>query len=340
MNYIVRGLVDLKYAIITGIPIYILFFLLMYALKKRKGVSWRCVPEMVFCIYSILLIKLVGIFSLHFNFDGIMSYSLLPFIGSSFLPILLNFALFIPLGFLLPIVFISCKWDWKKILCVGALTSLIIELLQMLGGRYAEIDDLLINTLGTFTGYVLYVCIQSFRRNKKMAFRTLSALAAALIICFSGIYFVGDHSGPTLDGFSAVENNISEIRIYYKGESQVIETDSELYHNFSSQISNCGGHLLETKNDADVEAMNNTDCFIEILFAQPQNISFGNAEGFSISNADRVMYNSNKNILYWGNSYYQYHVDYTELSSEIEEHKADILAQYEELQKMILQYFE
>lgn len=69
-------------------------------------------------------------------------------------------------------------------------------------------------------------------------------------------------------------------------------------------------------------------------------ISFGNAEGFSISNADRVMYNSNKNILYWGNSYYQYHVDYTELSSEIEEHKGDILAQYEELQKMILQYFE
>lgn len=52
------------------------------------------------------------------------------------------------------------------------------------------------------------------------------------------------------------------------------------------------------------------------------------------------MYNSTTNILYWGCSDYQYYVDYMKLDVELEEHKADILAQYQGLQEMIIQYFE
>lgn len=340
MNYIVRGLADLKNAIMIGIPIYVVFYLLMYALKKRNGVSWKCIPELVLCIYGVLLLKLVGIFSLHFSMDGIKSYNLVPFIGSSFIPVLLNFLLFLPYGFLLPLVFTSCKWNWKKSLCIGATTSLIIELLQMFGGRYAEIDDLLINTLGAVTGYFIYVCMLNFRKNKKKTLCLFVMLTIILVVCFSGIYYVGDNSERLPDGFSAVENNISEIRIYYKGENRVIQIESDIYNAFSMQISNCGGHLLETNSVLDNEIMNDTDCFIEILFETPQNISFYNAENFIISNADRVAYNANKNILYWGYSYYQYLVDYTKFDSELQEHKADILAQYQVLQEMIVQCFE
>ena len=105
-------------------------------------------------------------------------------------------------------------------------------------------------------------------------------------------------------------------------------------------MSNCGGHLLEVRSSLDGEVMNDTDCFIEIRFDNPQTISFHNAEDFSISNADRVMYNSTTNILYWGCSDYQYYVDYMKLDVELEAHKADILAQYQGLQEMIIQYFE
>ncbi len=35
MNYIVRGLADLKYAIMISIPIYVVWYLLMFALKKK-----------------------------------------------------------------------------------------------------------------------------------------------------------------------------------------------------------------------------------------------------------------------------------------------------------------
>ena len=58
-------------------------------------------PELLFCIYAILLIKIVGIFSLHFSFTGAMNYNIVPFVGRSFVPVLMNFVLFVPYGFLL-----------------------------------------------------------------------------------------------------------------------------------------------------------------------------------------------------------------------------------------------
>ena len=287
-----------------------------------------------------MLIKSVGVFSLQFSFDGIMNYNLIPFVGSSFVPVLLNFILFVPYGILLPLVFTSCKWNWKKILCVGALTSLTIEVLQMFGGRYAEIDDFLVNTLGTFAGYFLYECLRNFRDNAKKKIFCLCTLVVALAVCFSGIYLIGDNSQQIPDGFSAAEDNISEIRIYYKGESRVVSVSSDVYNHFNSQISNCGGHLLEVKNDLDSEVMNDTDCFIEIFFQEPQTISFENVEDFLISDANKVIYNADKNILYWGYSEYKYYVDYAKLDVQLEEHRADILTQYQELKEIIIQCFE
>lgn len=98
--------------------------------------------------------------------------------------------------------------------------------------------------------------------------------------------------------------------------------------------------MLKIESNPEREVMNDTDCFIEVVFMQPQDIFFENAEDFSISNADKVMYNCNKNILYWGNSHYQYYVDFMELDGELEDYRADISAEYQELQKMVLHYFE
>ena len=231
MNYIMRGFVDLKYSVVIGAVLYAFLFLLLYALKKRKKLSLKYIAELALCIYGVFLMRLVGIFSLQFSLNGIMSYNLIPFVGSSFVPVLLNFLLFVPYGFLLPLVFTSCRWNWKKILCVGALTSLTVEILQMFGGRYAEIDDFLINTFGTLAGYLFYTCLRNFRENRKKAVCSFIALAVSLGICFSGIYFVGDHSEQLPEGFSAVQDNISELRIYYKGENQTVSINSDIYNN-------------------------------------------------------------------------------------------------------------
>ena len=52
-----------------------------------------------------------------------------------------------------------------KVTVTCCLTSLAIELLQLFGGRYAELEDLLVNTLGGFSGCVVYTCITEAKGN-------------------------------------------------------------------------------------------------------------------------------------------------------------------------------
>ena len=216
-------------------------------------------------------------------------------------------------------------------MCVGALTSLIIEILQMFGGRYAEIDDFLINTFGAISGYIIYVCVHELKKNRKKSVAYFISLCIASIIVFVGIYVVGDNKRQLPDGLYAVESNIAEINVYSGGEKRKVEVDSEVYHDFAIQIHNCGGHVLELRSIAENEIWNDNDCFIEIIYNSPQTIVFENSADFSISNADRILYNADQNILYWGNSYYQNCVDYTELSDELQEHRNEILEGYERL---------
>lgn len=68
---------------------------------------------------------------------------------------LLNIILLIPFGFLVPLI-------WKKlnrpsvIIVFGFLFSLLIESSQLLNNRSSDIDDLILNTLGAFIGFVIF----------------------------------------------------------------------------------------------------------------------------------------------------------------------------------------
>ena len=118
---ILRAVSGIYIDIIRGTPttvqlliIYIVIFVLLYLFKKRRTISWNYMFEGIFCIYCVTLLNLTGIFTLSYSLNGPFNYNLLPFIGSSIVPILLNFALFCPLGFLLPLVFRSCRGNWKR----------------------------------------------------------------------------------------------------------------------------------------------------------------------------------------------------------------------------------
>lgn len=64
-----------------------------------------------------------------------------------------NLVLFFPIGFLLPLVSERFK-KLKSALVMGALISLMIEIIQYIIGRSADIDDLILNTLGFLCGYI------------------------------------------------------------------------------------------------------------------------------------------------------------------------------------------
>ena len=228
MNYMIKGIQALKESFFLGIIIYIVIFVLLYLFKKRRTISWNYMFEGIFCIYCVTLLNLTGIFTLSYSLNGPFNYNLLPFIGSSIVPILLNFALFFPLGFLLPLIFRSCRGNWKKVAIISGLISFLIELLQLFGGRYAEMEDFLINTLGGFSGYIVCTAICERKTNRRKAVVSIVTLCLTLALCLIGIYAVGDNEKQLPDGLSAVENSIAEINVYSEGEERSISIDSYL----------------------------------------------------------------------------------------------------------------
>jgi len=107
----------------------------------------------------------VGIPSIRNVIDGnyLMNISLIPFIEFSYMSrrsvwynIIGNLLLFIPLGILLPCLSPRYKNIFRAV-AFGAVTSLLIECSQLFTlYRVTDIDDLIVNVIGTLVGYLLY----------------------------------------------------------------------------------------------------------------------------------------------------------------------------------------
>lgn len=69
-----------------------------------------------------------------------------------------NIILFMPIGFLLPLLFKKMEFFLYPIL-VGLGISLFIETMQLPQSRSSDVDDLWLNTLGAFLGYLCYFFI-------------------------------------------------------------------------------------------------------------------------------------------------------------------------------------
>jgi glycopeptide antibiotics resistance protein len=72
-----------------------------------------------------------------------------------------NLVLLLPLGVFLPMLWSKFRY-FKKTVLVGVTVSLSIELVQLalsflgLSGRIADIDDLILNSIGVLIGYFIY----------------------------------------------------------------------------------------------------------------------------------------------------------------------------------------
>ena len=74
--------------------------------------------------------------------------------------------MFIPVGVVWPYVFKELDKPWKAVLA-GVAFSLVIEILQLpFYDRVSDIDDLILNSLGYFTGYGIYLLIK--KQNKQL----------------------------------------------------------------------------------------------------------------------------------------------------------------------------
>ena len=76
-----------------------------------------------------------------------------------------NVFMFVPYGFLLPVVFKKMQSFGKTFLIVF-LSSFLIEFVQYFIGRSCDVDDLIMNTIGGCIGYGVFFFCNSLKRDK------------------------------------------------------------------------------------------------------------------------------------------------------------------------------
>lgn len=77
-----------------------------------------------------------------------------------------NVVAFVPFGLFLPLLLRDLRYFWKTVL-LGFEFSLLVEIMQLFGkvGSF-DVDDILLNTLGTACGYVSFLILFALRRKR------------------------------------------------------------------------------------------------------------------------------------------------------------------------------
>lgn len=106
----------------------------------------------------------------------------------------LNIALFVPLGLLVPLLSPKRLPLWKVAL-LGLAVSLVIELSQLINLRATDVDDLIMNTFGAIVGCVIYHCLPARWRSKARRQAVSGVVIGCLIAAFAGRFFLFNELG-------------------------------------------------------------------------------------------------------------------------------------------------
>lgn len=143
--------------IVLSVISYILFIIInRIKLKQKINIKQEFII-ILFIIYLLILFNIVTTQILNYNdnnmklFKEITRYK----IGSNlfFKNVIGNILLFIPFGLFLAYFY---KAKCFFILIVTIIYSSLIETFQLLIGRVFDIDDIILNVIGSLVGYLLY----------------------------------------------------------------------------------------------------------------------------------------------------------------------------------------
>lgn len=150
----------------TGVAFGLLFLfclgtVVLLAVLGRRGLKWTAA---LLLVEYIILILVLAVFArpvqaerMH-DFALFWSYRVIPKDELMLPQIIMNVAVFIPVGVLLGCAFEKMSW-WKAVLAGGAL-SVLIEALQFVTRRgFAELDDVFHNTIGCLIGFGVFAVL-------------------------------------------------------------------------------------------------------------------------------------------------------------------------------------
>lgn len=149
MVRIYSTLIEIIAAAVLVIPIMVVYNRIFFRSGKRT------VVYILFGLYCVAIFALVGFPNIKSrNID--VSINVIPFIdmASDSVNACLNVLLFVPFGFLLPVLWSKFR-SVKECAMMGCITSCIIEISQIFTFRTTDINDLITNTIGTVIGYYI-----------------------------------------------------------------------------------------------------------------------------------------------------------------------------------------
>ncbi|MEG0295500.1 MAG: VanZ family protein [Clostridium sp.] len=169
---------------LVGIGYFIIYKKL---LKGKKEFNMKTAAlYAIFLIYIIIVLgatlgirsQTVNTVNMHLFSSYIEAWN--SFSKTEWRNIIFNILMFVPLGFLLPIV--SRKFrSWWITYFIGLTSTIIVELIQLVSGKgIFELDDIINNTLGCIIGYGLVMICISYSMKKKNEFKS----KAVIITCF------------------------------------------------------------------------------------------------------------------------------------------------------------
>ncbi|MCI2000992.1 MAG: VanZ family protein [Clostridia bacterium] len=151
MLWLLSILIDVVSASIICVPVIVIMQNTLFEGTSLK----RRVVTILFVAYFSAVLSIVGIPSINaLTID--LSINIIPIVDmiNGLKTTVLNIILFIPLGFLLPLIWHNFR-SAKNTILFGFGLSLIIEISQIFTYRATDIDDLITNTAGTLLGYLI-----------------------------------------------------------------------------------------------------------------------------------------------------------------------------------------
>lgn len=180
--------VDYLYHYLCIVLPCIVYQVIVYRKGKRKSKVpvKHFVWSHIFILYIFMALHFAGIGSiwdigLYGSVIRTEEISFIPFQSEGVLTYALNVIMFMPLGFLLPLIWEKYR-SMRRTVLTGAVFSLAIEAGQLFNRRHTDIDDLLMNTLGTVIGFCIWVGWSRLIRGRKEKDDSLSWNEAAIYL--------------------------------------------------------------------------------------------------------------------------------------------------------------
>lgn len=157
--------------------------------NRQKNKVIHIIWVYIFLMYLYLTLSVAGIGSIWDigHYDRIIrleEINLIPFQSDGIMTYVLNIIMFLPLGFLIPLIWKQYR-NSLKILLIGFGFSLSIEICQLFNRRNTDIDDLIMNTLGAVAGYFIWKLTKRLFRNINQKAISLSRLEPVIYLALA-----------------------------------------------------------------------------------------------------------------------------------------------------------